>query len=66
MRRLATSEQGAGLADEAEARWRVMETAWSLDLPRAGSDVQADATQNLLCVERVSPSPQGPAPTDHR
>jgi hypothetical protein len=51
LRRLARSVQGAGLADEAEARWRLVETAWQLDLPRAGVAVQADAGQDLLFVE---------------
>ncbi|HWX49174.1 MAG TPA: hypothetical protein VNZ61_14045 [Roseomonas sp.] len=53
LRRLAASVQGSGLAEEAEARWRLVENAWSLDLPRAGVAVQADAAQNLLFVERV-------------
>lgn len=53
LRRLAGSIQGANLADEAEARWRLVETAWSLNLPRAGIAVQADTEQNLLFVERV-------------
>jgi hypothetical protein len=51
LRRLSTSVQGASLADEAEARWRLVETAWQLDLPRAGVAVQADAAQDLLFVE---------------
>ena len=51
LRRLTGSVQGVGLADEAEARWRLVETAWQLDLPRAGIAVQADATQDLLFVE---------------
>ena len=51
LRRLASSLQGGGLADEAEARWRLVETAWHLDLPRAGIAVQADAAQDLLFVE---------------
>jgi hypothetical protein len=45
--------QGAGHSEEAEARWRQVETAWSLDLPRAGIAVEADAAQSLLHVERV-------------
>jgi len=53
LRRLAGSVQGGSLADEAEARWRLVEKAWSLDLPRAGVAVQADTAQNLLYVERV-------------
>src|SRR3712207_8676375 len=36
LRRLAVSTQGAGLQAEAESRWRLVETAWALDLPRAG------------------------------
>ncbi len=51
LRRLVGSLQGGGLADEAEARWRLVETAWHLDLPRAGIAVQADATQDLLFVD---------------
>lgn len=51
LRQLAGSLQGEGLADEAEARWRLVETAWQLDLPRAGVAVQADAARDLLFVE---------------
>ncbi len=52
LRRLSASVQGSGLAEEAEARWRLVETAWQLDLPRAGVAVQADATRDLLFVEQ--------------
>ena len=52
LRRLVGSVQGAALADEAEARWRLVETAWHLDLPRAGVAVQADAAGDLLFVEQ--------------
>ena len=51
LRRLAGSLQGGGLAEEAEARWRLVETAWQLDLPRAGVGVQADAAQDLLFLK---------------
>lgn len=50
LRTLATSKQGASLVDEAEARWRLVETAWHLDLPRAGVAVQADVPHDLLFV----------------
>jgi len=53
LRTLAASIQGGALGDEAEARWRLVETAWALELPRAGLAVQADVEQNLLFVERV-------------
>ena len=53
LRQLAGSVQGAALTDEAEARWRLVETAWQLDLPRAGIAVQADVVQNVLYVERA-------------
>jgi hypothetical protein len=53
LRMLAASMQGSGLIDETEARWRLVETAWALDLPRAGIAVQADAAQNLLFVQRA-------------
>ena len=53
LRNLAGSLQGKSLSDEAEARWRLVETAWALDLPRAGLAVQADAETNMLFVERV-------------
>jgi hypothetical protein len=53
LRTLAASLQGAALADEAESRWRLVETAWALELPRAGLAVQADVAQALLYVERV-------------
>jgi hypothetical protein len=53
LRRLAASLQGAGLADEAEARWRLVETAWALDLPHVGVAARADAAAGLLFVERV-------------
>lgn len=52
VRRLIDSPQGPGLADEAEARWRLVESAWQLDLPRIGIAVQADAAQDLLFVEQ--------------
>lgn len=51
LRRLTQSLQGGGLAEEAEARWRLVETAWQLDLPRAGVAVQADAAQDLLFLK---------------
>jgi hypothetical protein len=41
------------LTDEAEARWRLVETAWLLDLPRAGIAIQADPESNLLFLERT-------------
>ena len=53
LRSLASSTQGSALGEEAEARWRQVETAWALDLPRAGVAVQADVEQGLLFVERV-------------
>jgi hypothetical protein len=53
LRTLATSIQGNALSDEAEARWRLVETPWALELPRAGLAVQADVEQSLLFVERV-------------
>jgi hypothetical protein len=52
LRRLAGSMQGGSLAEEAEARWRLVETAWQLELPRAGIEVQADAARDLLFVEK--------------
>jgi hypothetical protein len=52
LRRLAGSIQGPGLAEETEARWRLVEMAWQLDLPRAGIEVQADAARDLLFVEQ--------------
>jgi hypothetical protein len=53
LRRLAASVQGDALSAEAESRWRLVETAWQLNLPRAGVAVQADLTHNLLFVERL-------------
>ena len=53
LRRLASSLQGGALTVETEARWRLVETAWSLDMPRAGIAVQADAKQNLLFIQRA-------------
>jgi hypothetical protein len=53
LRRLAVSVQGGALSAEAESRWRLVETAWQLNLPRAGVAVQAALTQNLLFVERT-------------
>jgi hypothetical protein len=52
-RELAGSVQGDALMEEAEARWRLVETAWQLDLPRAGIAVQADTASSTLFVERV-------------
>ena len=51
LRHLAGSLQGGSLAEEAEARWRLVETAWQLELPRAGLAVQAGAARDLLFVE---------------
>jgi 5-methylcytosine-specific restriction endonuclease McrA len=53
LRRLTASVQGSALSAEAESRWRLVETAWQLNLPRAGVAVQADLTHNLLFVERL-------------
>ena len=53
LRQLASSVQGSGLSAEAESRWRLVETAWQLNLPRAGVAVQADLALNLLFVERI-------------
>jgi hypothetical protein len=53
LRALATSLQGGGLAVEAESRWRLVETVWALDLPRAGVAVEADIGQGLLYVKRI-------------
>ena len=53
LRRLAASFQGGVLFDEAEARWRLVETAWSLDLPRAGVAVRADIEAERLFMERA-------------
>jgi hypothetical protein len=53
LRRLAASVQGSALSGEAESRWRLVETACQLSLPRADVTVQADLTQNLLFVERM-------------
>ena len=53
LRGLAASLQGPALSEETESRWRLVETAWALDLPRAGLAVQADAETNMLFVERV-------------
>lgn len=51
LRRLMGTVQGDSLAEEAEARWRLVETAWHLDLPNVGIKVQADAARDLLFVE---------------
>jgi hypothetical protein len=53
LRQLAASVQGASLTDEAESRWRLVEMAWALDLPRAGIAVQSDLAEDLLFVRRV-------------
>ena len=53
LRQLAASVQGTALSAEAEARWRLVETAWQLNLPRAGVAVDVDLAQQLLFVERV-------------
>ena len=51
LRRLVSSVQASSLAEEAEARWRLVETAWHLDLPSVGVQVQADVNRDLLFVE---------------
>jgi hypothetical protein len=53
LRCLARYFQGDALFAEVESRWRLVETAWQLNLSRAGVAVQADLTHNLLYVERV-------------
>jgi hypothetical protein len=50
---LASTAQAADLAAEAEARWRLVETAWKLNLPRQLLTVTYDqAGQQLLSVRR--------------
>ena len=53
LRQLAASMQGQSLGEEAEARWRLVEAAWALDLPRAGVAVQADADLDQLFITRI-------------
>ena len=53
LRQLAASLQGTSLLEETEARWRLVENAWALDLPRAGLAIQADAETGMLFVERI-------------
>ena len=53
LRQLAASLQGSSLLEETEARWRLVENAWALDLPRAGLAIQADAETGMLFVERI-------------
>jgi hypothetical protein len=48
---LQTGEQGSSLPHEAEARWRLVETAWALQLPRAALAVSYDADDGLLFAE---------------
>jgi hypothetical protein len=53
LRSLAASIQGGALEGEVEARRRLVEAAWALDLPRAGVAVRADLGADLLYVERA-------------
>jgi len=42
--------QGASLNEEIEARWRLVETAWSLNMSRNLISVEADSDENVLYV----------------
>jgi 5-methylcytosine-specific restriction endonuclease McrA len=48
---LASTNQAGNLSLEVEARWRLVETAWSLDVPPAALVVQYDSTLESLFVE---------------
>ena len=51
---LASTAQAANLPVEVEARWRLVETAWSLELPPHLLAVQYDSTLESLFVELPS------------
>ena len=48
---LANTSQAGNLPLEVEARWRLVETAWSLDVPPAALAVQYNATLESLFLE---------------
>lgn len=52
LRRLAELASPADLDKEAEARWRLVETAWALALPAGRLLVRPDSTADLLLVDR--------------
>jgi hypothetical protein len=49
--RLLESQQAPNLPHEAEARWRLVETAWALNLPRHLIDVAYDTVSEELITE---------------
>ena len=48
---LASNEQGVNLFQETEARWRLVETSWSLGVSR--NLINADVNNDLLFVENI-------------
>ncbi|MFN8031862.1 MAG: HNH endonuclease domain-containing protein [Mycobacterium sp.] len=52
LRKLLDDGHGPNLAEEAEARWRLVETAWELNLPRQLLTVEFQPVTNMLVVPR--------------
>lgn len=50
---LGETFQYANLPHEIEARWRLVETAWELDMPRHALAVSNDAATDILVVDRA-------------
>jgi len=48
---LITSNDKESLIEEAEARWRLVETAWNLKIPKHHINVKYDDVNNLLFIE---------------
>lgn len=49
---LATGPHGLSLPSEIEARWRLVETAWNLNLPPAALEVSYDREEEKLYIQR--------------
>ena len=52
MHKLAGSAQGASSYEEVEARSRLVKAAWSLEVPIATVQIQADTDADVLFMER--------------
>ena len=55
-------DMAPNLREEAEARWRLVETAWELNLPRRLLTVEFEPVSNMLIVPRRRTDAQPHAP----
>lgn len=49
---LKEQSEPEGLRKEVEARWRLVETAWSTEIPKKALEVKRDSSSNQLYIER--------------